>query len=504
MDTHSDTMAAFTYSPLLTPDSLRLLKVQPDLDKATGHICIELQETTRDTPYRCLSYMWGDQTEKFAILVNGCKMLIGKSLFEFLEVARPKFANEPLWVDAVCINQEDNEEKSVQVQSMGKTYAGALEVLIWLGHSPDIVEYFAWVNKPRAIMNRAVDRMHLDPTPKALRKPIIEFATHPYWTRAWVTQELMLTGSHRLLCGEAETRSSLLFSIDHVPTGQTGNGDYFYAASKLSGILRLLLNKYDPDRKLHRSLWSTAASRLNAECQDPRDRLYSLLAIIGHDVTFKVDYGESLVDLYWRAIHHFSAWCSLTHLNILWDLLSMERSLVMDRVQNKGQNLSILVPVRPAKVRLWPHRPLLFITKQSHECANSLRGRGCAVTRFSSCDILLCPHQKDSGDLSTIHFSVRRLRTGSMNALEVHMHSSFWSRMQCPADTELWCIDRVTRRRLETWDDVTSYTTRTSHADEHRENKSHLAVKLSHQYMFDVNDHITAVALMSKWKKVYR
>ena len=77
-------MPAFTYRPLLEPNSLRLPRIQPDLDETTGYICLELQETREDSTYCCLSYMWGDQTDRLAILVNGSQMSIGKGLYEFL------------------------------------------------------------------------------------------------------------------------------------------------------------------------------------------------------------------------------------------------------------------------------------------------------------------------------------------------------------------------------------------------------------------------------------
>jgi hypothetical protein len=485
MATHPDAMAPFTYSPLLRPDSLRVLKVTPDLDKATGHICIELQETSRDTSYRCLSYMWGDQTERLAILVNGCKMSIGKSLFEFLEVARLKFANEPLWIDAVCINQEDNEEKSVQVQKMGRTYAGAQEVLIWLGRNPSIVEYFEWINRPRTILEQFLKYIHLDATPKTLRKPIIEFVSHPYWRRAWIIQEVVLARSRRLLCCGSEADSDSLFPIYHVPTWKP-NSRYFHATLELDELL-LLFQKYG---SIRHHPWRVARQHAYAECKYPRDKLYSLLAIIDLESKFEVNYDEDIVELYWKAMRYFSAWCSPYTMDALWDLLSMDSSYIVANVQEKGQDLSTLVPVRRATAtrRVRP-RKSLFNARQILECD----GYGCPVTHFSSCDILLCPKSSHFlGDVGSIHFSVRRLETGETNAFELHLHSCFWSRMQCPTDTELWYIDGVRRKKLETWDDVTSYAGGTVHTDEEWENKPHLSVKLSQQYILDYRDHAKA------------
>lgn len=484
MATHPDTIAPFTYSPLLRPDSLRLLKVQPNLDKATGHICIELQEATRDTPYRCLSYMWGDQTERRAIRVNACKMLIGKSLFEFFEVARLKFANEDLWVDAVCINQEDNEEKSVQVQRMGRTYTGAVEVLIWLGRNPSIVEYFEWINRPRTILEQLLKYLHLDATPKTLRTPIIEFVSHPYWRRAWILQEVVLARSRRLLCCGSEADSDSFFPIYHVPTW-TPNHRYFRATLELDELLQLF-QKYG---SIRHHPWRVARQHAYAQCKYPRDKLYSLLAILDLDSKFEVNYDEDIVELYWKSMGYFSAWCSPYTMDALWNLLSMESSYIVAHVQEKDRGLSTLVPVRRATAtRRVRSRRSLFNASKILECD----GSGCPVTHFSSCDILQCPKSGHLADRGTIHFSVRRLETGEKDAFQLHLHSSFWSRMQCPADTELWYIDGNTHQRLETWDDVTSHAGRAVPADEEWESKPHLSVKLSQQYILDCRDHSRA------------
>jgi hypothetical protein len=491
MATHPDSMASFTYSPLLRPDSLRLLKVQPDLDKATGNICIKLREARKEIPYRCLSYVWGDQTERFAILANGCKMLIGKSLYEFLDLARHKFAKKPLWADAVCINQEDNEEKSVQVQRMGKTYANALEVLIWLGHNSKIVEYFHWVNKPQSIMSRAINRMQrarrIDTTPKACRKLIIEFALHPYWKRAWITQEVILARSKRILCGEAETRPSSLFPIAYESTRAIDGDDYSSAVLELNIILHLL--KSDHDLSHTNELWLMIMARQDAKCQDARDKLYSLLGVIDHDTTFKVDYSENIVDLYWRAVQHFSVLCPET-LNIFWDLLSMDRSLIMARVQSTGQNLSMLIPVSQTKVRrkLWQIK-VATTGRRSHACVNSNHFSSSPVNRVSSSEIFLCPNDNKDRSWAIFHFSVRPSKTVSLNDFELDVHTTYWGRRICPTDTELWYVKGDRHRKLVTWEDVMRYSGRTAPRDVNAGNRPHLVVKLSQQFVFDCLPH---------------
>jgi len=117
----------FEYDHLCVSASKRLLKVLPT--KPNDLIQIQLWQGSDAVPYRCLSYTWGAPTPMFPLKVNGRTMHVGKNLHEFLDVAVERFANELLWMDAICINQKDDTEKSVQVQRMGDTFKEATEGL---------------------------------------------------------------------------------------------------------------------------------------------------------------------------------------------------------------------------------------------------------------------------------------------------------------------------------------------------------------------------------------
>ena len=82
-------------------------------------------ETHEGSNYRALSYRCGDPKPITNITINGKHFGLAKNLLAYLqcEVKRPKKANSrlemmPFWIDAVCINQYDDEEKSDQVHQM--------------------------------------------------------------------------------------------------------------------------------------------------------------------------------------------------------------------------------------------------------------------------------------------------------------------------------------------------------------------------------------------------
>lgn len=121
----------FVYDRLVESASKRLLKVLPT--KPNEEIQVELWQELTAVPYRCLSYTWGASAPTFPIIINGRTMHVGRNLHEFLVITAQRFANEMLWIDAICINQSDDMEKGIQVQRMGDTYKEATEVFVWLG-----------------------------------------------------------------------------------------------------------------------------------------------------------------------------------------------------------------------------------------------------------------------------------------------------------------------------------------------------------------------------------
>lgn len=90
-----------------------------------------------DNKFNALSYTWGDDVPIKRIWIDGAWMLIRDHLWDFLqhcaEILFPKMGQVRLWIDAICINQEDIHEKNIQVRMMGDIYTSATEVLVWLG-----------------------------------------------------------------------------------------------------------------------------------------------------------------------------------------------------------------------------------------------------------------------------------------------------------------------------------------------------------------------------------
>ncbi|KAH7078494.1 heterokaryon incompatibility protein-domain-containing protein [Paraphoma chrysanthemicola] len=194
----------------------------------------------RTLPYLALSYTWGDASKTGIILVGDALLKVGKNL----EVALAHLTkdDEPLtlWIDALCIDQNDNVEKSEQVQQMHQIYSRAAAVITWLGPAADnsdvvmdwIQQYgslahkFGIGNKPELRLRRLLQKLEADPVSleqEGLRKFLEEisaqlshsshdhdsvswalskFFKRSYWRRIWVVQELVHAKSVQFLCGD--------------------------------------------------------------------------------------------------------------------------------------------------------------------------------------------------------------------------------------------------------------------------------------------------------------
>lgn len=90
------------------------------------------KQTSRTPATKALSYVWGAPEFIYPIRINGKEFPVTKSLFAFLQKATSYYPKHWIWIDALCINQDDVNEKNQQVKQMLEIYSSASLVLVWL------------------------------------------------------------------------------------------------------------------------------------------------------------------------------------------------------------------------------------------------------------------------------------------------------------------------------------------------------------------------------------
>lgn len=137
----SCTISSYCYGDLPS-DTIRLLRLLPHEDRTEPIQCQLFNYSlgdpdTRTHPYDALSYVWGDLDKHQSISISECILPVTVKLHEALSRLRYRSIERIIWVDAVCINQDNDQEKEKQIQLMAKIYGQASRVVVWLGETAD-------------------------------------------------------------------------------------------------------------------------------------------------------------------------------------------------------------------------------------------------------------------------------------------------------------------------------------------------------------------------------
>lgn len=130
-------MARYKYSPIdLEGPSLRLVRLFkgsfPDSIRCEIFLAW-LRGYEIGMPYEALSYTWGSIERTSKITTNDCTLAVTENLHHALRYLRYKDRDRILWIDLICIDQNNFQERSHQVAQMRDIYKEAENVLIWLG-----------------------------------------------------------------------------------------------------------------------------------------------------------------------------------------------------------------------------------------------------------------------------------------------------------------------------------------------------------------------------------
>lgn len=109
-----------------------------------------------------------------------------------LRYMRPTRGLRLVWVDAICINQDDIQERDSQVSIMGQIYKGCSRVFVWLGQ--DLVAQPKGRYPPRHRLEELEisTSAHLHVSSTRGKLDIRQLLKRRYFSRLWVIQELIL------------------------------------------------------------------------------------------------------------------------------------------------------------------------------------------------------------------------------------------------------------------------------------------------------------------------
>ncbi|KAI4648724.1 uncharacterized protein J4E79_009795 [Alternaria viburni] len=228
-----------------TRREIRLLTLEPNNDEDITRCSLQTYSPENCPSYTALSYTWGADVMHTNIEINGVSVPIRENLWDFVHQQLLHGNYGPFWIDAICIQQSEVDERNHQVRLMSSIYSEAGRVLIWLGkegddsdiamqilEDGDLIDWTKQLNldtdesdESDEIDDSDEDRNWPRPTRRVPRfkrfltstedRSITALCNRRYWSRMWIIQEVMLADYLEIHCGsKIVSLSSLVLSLE--------------------------------------------------------------------------------------------------------------------------------------------------------------------------------------------------------------------------------------------------------------------------------------------------
>jgi hypothetical protein len=273
---------SFVYDAL-RPNQIRLLKID-SLVAVTDfwqppqplHCNLYTVNLAQAPPYIALSYRW-DGHDK-VVHINGRDLKIKSNLYDFLCYFRRDAANSEdtyIWVDQICIDQLNLDERNQQVRFMSEIYKNCTFVTAWLGQDGD---------------TRVAAKNFLEAKSKY---HLLVLLDNPYFHRLWIVQEVLLAPRVRVLCGKTWLEFGVMLH-------SAAENDY-WVTPHVRSVAPFLIWDSLMGRD-SRTLGQCLERYSGNLSQDPRDKVYGLLGLVKENERPEVDYNKTVAEVYIDAL----------------------------------------------------------------------------------------------------------------------------------------------------------------------------------------------------------
>jgi hypothetical protein len=251
-------------------------------------------------------YQWQElQSQAESLANSGCRQ-------------KPR-ANDPPWIDAICINQGSSRVQSPS-QTMCNIYTKARQVLVWLGPGTDALTVFANYlalshrcghSLPHEFDNDIMKAMAADNIDKAtVLSGFQKLCDNASWTRTWIAQEFILARQLLLMIGP---RSIPLEKFSQfLNSASRGLRTWWpppqHAALVVTSLLKARVYGLCQNRRISvgdspgRSLETLLDLLGESECEDPRDQIFALLGLAQGCMEFEINYAIDKYALFKSAL----------------------------------------------------------------------------------------------------------------------------------------------------------------------------------------------------------
>ncbi len=303
----------FTYRPLVA-GHIRLLR----MSEKEGKLMHELShvDLASNPENLTLSYTWEDQPRDQDLVVNGAVLKAINNIRIVLPYLFERYQSRHLWIDEICINQDDDREKEVQVPLMQKIYTHAAAGIVWLGESsplidlaipmiPTLAEKFQGYDTRLGLDKHALAAQGL-PTPSSpLCAGLDELFCKNWFMRVWTFQEAALPRIVEILCGRhfinfdklATVASSMLSasksgSMDSITDPIEVNRRYAQDGMDRIQTVQFVRSRRNMQPTTSYTFLDLLSDSWRWSCSNPSDKIYGLLGLANQSLReqLAVDY----------------------------------------------------------------------------------------------------------------------------------------------------------------------------------------------------------------------
>lgn len=294
--------------------TIRLFLLAPGKDPEPLEGSFHHHDIRKHPPYEALSYVWGDPRGYEVCHVGKSHPIrIATNLSMALRNLRLPETSRLLWIDALCINQEDIYEKSHQIHLMHELHLHADNVLIWLGEKTENshfgIEALASFSDETVSLSNAP---WLQGPPELWKKGIQDIMARPWFFRIWVVQEAVLSRKTTIICGADQMswindpRSVRTFArsikLAALSPGWLESGLTDVSLDGFLGLLELQLRQSGgPEKIPPPDILDVAYAMRHRQATDPRDKIFAFLNLAESNVVkhqFQVDYRKTLHEVF--------------------------------------------------------------------------------------------------------------------------------------------------------------------------------------------------------------
>jgi hypothetical protein len=260
-------------------------------------------------------------------------LTIRKNLWDFLSIYQSRVTPESrIWIDAICIDQENTKERNHQVTMMRDIYSDAQSVIAWLGKDVKDTELAFRLTRGPCSLPADDGYSIRERTSYQQWRSFRSLFRRPYWNRVWIVQEFILPRNVEIWCGtllaDASAFDSLFAVLERLQNPwltiracmtdvveSQGWSLFGYRALRWRGLKARSPN-------LDFSLQSLVRSCSKSHCSDPRDRVYGVLGLVQETDhggrTIQVDYSKSPLEIFIdAALTEAHSWSESTYLFVI-------------------------------------------------------------------------------------------------------------------------------------------------------------------------------------------